>query len=163
MTDYEDKLDGERWRLNESQAEHARTMLMDVPELSKLRYSLCPAKMSDTQFWNIYFLLLRNKGIDLNDQLQNAQLRLASPAAVPKTPSVVRDQAAVAAATPTAPSAEESLEDELDEKWLSYITSGANTSTEFSMSEMDDNYFNPADFSAQLKAAAAQTNEKDEA
>lgn len=62
-------------------------MLVEVPELSKLRYSLCPAKMSDTQFWNIYFLLLRNKGIDLSDQLQAAQLRLASPAA-PKTPSV---------------------------------------------------------------------------
>ena len=87
LADYEGKLDGERWRLNITQEEHARNMLVEVPELSKLRYSLCPAKMSDTQFWNIYFLLLRNKGIDLSDQLQAAQLRLASPP-VPKTPSV---------------------------------------------------------------------------
>lgn len=127
-------------------------MLIDVPELSKLRYSLCPAKMSDTQFWNIYFLLLRNKGINLNDQLQDAQLRLATPA-TPKTPSQVITSP-VAAAAP-----EDGLEDELDEKWLSYITSGANSSTEFALSEMDDNYFNPADFSAQLRAASESKDE----
>lgn len=142
-------------------------MLAEVPELSKLRYSLCPAKMSDTQFWNIYFLLLRNKGIDLSDQLQAAQLRLASPAA-PKTPSVgsfdhilhnsarvltlPAQSVAVNASSSTAVH-EDSLEDELDEKWLSYITNGANSSADFSITEMEDNYFNPEDFSKQLSAA----------
>lgn len=49
---------------------------------------------------------------------------------------------------------EDSLEDELDERWLSYITASAgNNSADFSISELEDNYFNPDDFSKQLRAA----------
>ena len=60
---------------------------------------------------------------------------------------------------PAPQSPDDTLEDELDEKWLSYITNGANSSTEFSMSEMDDNYFNPEDFSAQLRAVSEEKTE----
>eukprot|EP00005_Dracoamoeba_jomungandri_P014388 CAMPEP_0174268906 /NCGR_PEP_ID=MMETSP0439-20130205/39150_1 /TAXON_ID=0 /ORGANISM="Stereomyxa ramosa, Strain Chinc5" /LENGTH=157 /DNA_ID=CAMNT_0015357383 /DNA_START=32 /DNA_END=505 /DNA_ORIENTATION=+ len=40
---------------------HAKTMLTKVPELSRLRYILCPSKMREEVFWRIYFLLLENK------------------------------------------------------------------------------------------------------
>lgn len=32
-----------------------------VPELSKLRYKLCPGVMKEEMFWRVYFLILQNK------------------------------------------------------------------------------------------------------
>jgi len=38
---------------------HARVILCACPELSQLRYELCPRKMSDDRFWQVYFALVQ--------------------------------------------------------------------------------------------------------
>jgi len=48
-------------KLTPKQEKHATIMLNKVPELSKLRYKLCPGHMKEEMFWRIYFLLLHNK------------------------------------------------------------------------------------------------------
>lgn len=38
---------------------HARVILWTCPELSQLRYELCPRRMSDDRFWQVYFALVQ--------------------------------------------------------------------------------------------------------
>jgi BSD domain len=37
-----------------------RCFLLFLKEIAKLRYDLVPGRMKDKQFWNIYFLLVKN-------------------------------------------------------------------------------------------------------
>ncbi len=39
------------FKLTKGQAKHAKDMLKKVPQLDKLRYSLCPTKMNEETFW----------------------------------------------------------------------------------------------------------------
>lgn len=47
-------------RLSRKQVAHARAVLERSPDLSNLRYVLCPKHISDIDFWIVYFTLLRN-------------------------------------------------------------------------------------------------------
>lgn len=42
------------------QERHALLMLKAVPEISQLRYLLCPRHMKESRFWKIYFVLVRS-------------------------------------------------------------------------------------------------------
>lgn len=56
--DNKDLLD---YTLSGKEEAHALAILKHVPELSQLRYELCPRQLSEDRFWKIYFLLLSNK------------------------------------------------------------------------------------------------------
>eukprot|EP00892_Ulva_mutabilis_P010719 jgi/Ulvmu1/8019/UM004_0256.1 len=40
------------------QVEHATAILVECPELDSLRFTLCPKRMSEAQFWAVYFELV---------------------------------------------------------------------------------------------------------
>ncbi|KAI3990834.1 hypothetical protein MKX01_011742 [Papaver californicum] len=46
--------------LSEWQERHAMLVLTKVKEISLLRYVLCPRYLKDRQFWQIYFMLVKN-------------------------------------------------------------------------------------------------------
>ncbi|KAK9088077.1 hypothetical protein Syun_030471 [Stephania yunnanensis] len=46
--------------LSEWQERHAMLLISQVKEISQLRYALCPRHLKDTQFWRIYFLLVKS-------------------------------------------------------------------------------------------------------
>ncbi|RZC88652.1 hypothetical protein C5167_016512 [Papaver somniferum] len=46
--------------LSEWQERHAMLVLTEVKEISLLRYVLCPRYLKDRQFWQIYFMLVKN-------------------------------------------------------------------------------------------------------
>jgi len=61
-------------KLTPKQERHAVIMLDKVPELSKLRYKLCPGHMKEEMFWRVYFLLLQNKiGYIFSDEVEEEQ------------------------------------------------------------------------------------------
>jgi len=61
-------------KLTPKQEKHAVIMLNKVPELSKLRYKLCPGIMKEEMFWRIYFLLLHNKiGYIFSDEVDEEE------------------------------------------------------------------------------------------
>ncbi|XP_004299272.1 PREDICTED: uncharacterized protein LOC101303514 isoform 1 [Fragaria vesca subsp. vesca] len=49
-----------RQDLTEWQEKHAHLVLLNVEEISKLRYELCPRVMTERKFWRIYFILVNN-------------------------------------------------------------------------------------------------------
>ena len=49
------------YHLTPKQEAHAIRVLQEVPELSELRYRICPKELSEDRFWQIYFLLIGNK------------------------------------------------------------------------------------------------------
>ncbi|XP_051115955.1 uncharacterized protein LOC127241102 [Andrographis paniculata] len=49
-----------RQDLNEWQEKHAKLVLLNVKEISKLRYQLCPRVMKERKFWRIYFILVNS-------------------------------------------------------------------------------------------------------
>jgi len=51
----------EDYQLTDKQEAHAKAVLDLIPELNSLRYSLVPRQLSDSRFWQIYFLLVSNK------------------------------------------------------------------------------------------------------
>ncbi|XP_010245986.1 PREDICTED: uncharacterized protein LOC104589381 isoform X2 [Nelumbo nucifera] len=46
--------------LSEWQEQHATLVLSKVKEISQLRYVLCPRHLKETEFWRIYFILVKN-------------------------------------------------------------------------------------------------------
>jgi len=48
------------WRLTPAQEAHAKEVLQRSERLSALRYSLCPKKITDAEFWRVYFTLLQS-------------------------------------------------------------------------------------------------------
>jgi hypothetical protein len=48
------------WQLTPSQEAHAKEVLQQSERLSALRYSLCPKKITDAEFWRVYFTLLQS-------------------------------------------------------------------------------------------------------
>lgn len=56
--------------LSPMQVEHVEAVLRASPELSALRYKLCPQRMTEAAFWRTYFVLVRTKlrfGDDADD------------------------------------------------------------------------------------------------
>ncbi|KAG8379350.1 hypothetical protein BUALT_Bualt07G0079200 [Buddleja alternifolia] len=49
-----------RQDLTEWQERHAKLVLLNVKEISKLRYQLCPRIMKERKFWRIYFILVKS-------------------------------------------------------------------------------------------------------
>jgi len=61
-------------KLTPKQEKHAMLMLDKVPELSQLRYKLCPGAMKEEKFWRVYFLILQNKiGYIFSDEVIEEQ------------------------------------------------------------------------------------------
>jgi len=61
-------------KLTPKQEKHAMLMLDKVPELSQLRYKLCPGVMKEEKFWRVYFLILQNKiGYIFSDEVIEEQ------------------------------------------------------------------------------------------
>ncbi|KAM7271063.1 hypothetical protein ACFE04_030277 [Oxalis oulophora] len=46
--------------LSEWQEKHAMLVLSVVKELSQLRFRLCPGRLTEQQFWRIYFMLVKS-------------------------------------------------------------------------------------------------------
>ena len=58
-------------KLNHRQLYHINMILQEIPDLNKVRFSLCPKILTDDQFWHIYFVLIQRKvGAWLQDQSQ---------------------------------------------------------------------------------------------
>ncbi len=67
--------------LSPMQVEHVEAALRASPELSALRYKLCPQRMTEAAFWRTYFVLCRAKlrfGDDADDVAEET-----SPLAAP--------------------------------------------------------------------------------
>lgn len=50
---------GDDFRLTPWQERHATLVLREVPHLHDLRFVLCPRRMTEAEFWTIYFLITR--------------------------------------------------------------------------------------------------------
>lgn len=59
FTDFPHNVEGPE-NLSRTQLDHAREILQKSPAISNLRYSLCPKRLSEKDFWRIYFILLRS-------------------------------------------------------------------------------------------------------
>ena len=51
----------EEWHMTKKQKQHAFMILKEVPQLNELRRQLVPKKMSEENFWQVYFFLVSNK------------------------------------------------------------------------------------------------------
>lgn len=66
-------------KLSPKQEKHAVLMLERAPELSKLRYKLCPGVMKEEMFWRVYFLVLQNKiGYIFSDEVFEQEVSVSS-------------------------------------------------------------------------------------
>ncbi|CAA0820869.1 BSD domain-containing protein [Striga hermonthica] len=64
-----------RQDLTEWQERHAKLVLLNVKEISKLRYQLCPRVMKERKFWRIYFILV-NSHVAQYEHRYNEHLKL---------------------------------------------------------------------------------------
>ncbi|GER38599.1 BSD domain-containing protein [Striga asiatica] len=64
-----------RQDLTEWQERHAKLVLLNVKEISKLRYQLCPRVMKERKFWRIYFILV-NSHVAPYEHCYNEHLKL---------------------------------------------------------------------------------------
>jgi len=73
-------------KLTPKQEKHAMFILKLVPELSKLRYKLCPVHMKDEMFWCVYFLLVFNKtgNILMDDNAKSTPTKQATHSHTPQ-------------------------------------------------------------------------------
>ena len=65
-----------KFHFSPMQEKHAALILKTVPALAKLRYEICPSKMSEDSFWYVYFQLTKKRlvrlgvfseGLDVDD------------------------------------------------------------------------------------------------
>jgi len=60
-TEEEEEEEEEGWQMTKKQKQHAFMILNEVPRLNELRRQLVPKKLSEEDFWRVYFFLVGNK------------------------------------------------------------------------------------------------------
>jgi hypothetical protein len=121
-------------------------MLNQVPELSKLRYKLCPGTMKEETFWRAYFLLIHNKiGVVLEDNTEpvieneTSNNTTSSPSKLPPpSPSTPRVQK-----QPSIQQSPEDIENYFDQLLNNSIASTAESPMDQGIEPDSDSYFSP--------------------
>ncbi|KAL6040290.1 hypothetical protein QOT17_015895 [Balamuthia mandrillaris] len=79
FTNFPNPRGADAFLLSEEQEAHAVLILKEVPELQRLRYELCPSRMREDTFWQIYFLLILNRTHRQKQQQPNEQQERQPP------------------------------------------------------------------------------------
>mmetsp|Transcript_91795 Transcript_91795/g.134171 ORF Transcript_91795/g.134171 Transcript_91795/m.134171 type:complete len:173 (+) Transcript_91795:68-586(+) len=61
-----DKLDS-CWIMVPAQESHAKAMLKCSPTMRQMRFALCPSRLRDEDFWQIYFIVTQKDGVEAGD------------------------------------------------------------------------------------------------